>query len=237
MAGVTEDTVSDLLASYLRREGINALTQFTVDFPVSWGKPDIKLEDGGYFFGEAEWEGKEWEGFGEARDYLQAPNATGTFVITYPTKLKKELSQARLRRVKESRLSMYEPVLSKFEYRAAFLRIGQKTDMKTLDWEEIPHWFRMNIEAKKVSAADLGWTISILRQTAEELTRELKKNFGRKAFFLNPSLVIHQLRFPPILLPARKATITATMIPIPAPIHIQGKPSSSPFAPSPPKRW
>lgn len=50
---ITEDTVNDLMAQYLRQQDLNILSQQTIPFSGP-RKPDFGLRDGGLFYGEGE---------------------------------------------------------------------------------------------------------------------------------------------------------------------------------------
>jgi hypothetical protein len=63
---VTEDSVTDLMADYLRKSGIKAVAQISESFPSGRSQPDLEVTNGGLFWGEAKWEKDKWEGFGRA---------------------------------------------------------------------------------------------------------------------------------------------------------------------------
>jgi hypothetical protein len=112
----TEDSISDLMADYLRNNGIKTRTQISITSPGTRDQPDFQIDNGGTFVGEAKWEDKKWEGFGEARDYGQLPGINGSFLITYPNELRSEGSQARIGN------NVAESVLGGHTFSCAFLR-------------------------------------------------------------------------------------------------------------------
>lgn len=181
----TEDTITDLIAEYLRKKGINATTQITEKIKGITRKPDIKIENDGIFFGEAEWESNKWEGFGQARDFSLASIAAGSFLISYPDSLKEKIAQTRILDVP------IERVLGNYRYTVAFLRKEQPTDIKILRLEEIPKWIDENIHFLRKPKADVNEVISVLRQTARCLTNELKgidfPNLFRNVLGASPS--------------------------------------------------
>lgn len=164
---VTEDTVTDLIGGYLRDNGIDALTQITESTPQAYSQPDYKVENGGTFWGEAKWESKKWQGFGEARDYGQLPGAEGAFLISYPDELKNEgIQQGITGDIEDSSLGDYT-------YSCAFLRRDSPTDTTELELEEIPGWIESNIKEEREPYQDPEQVISVLRQMARRLNDEL----------------------------------------------------------------
>ncbi|RAW46889.1 hypothetical protein DQW50_00400 [Halorubrum sp. 48-1-W] len=165
---VTEDTITDLLAGYLRDEGIRALTQISDTYPSGRSQPDWEIKSGGVFWGEAKWESSKWQGFGEARDYGQLPGASGSFLISYPDKLKQEGIQRGLTG------DITESSLADYKYNCAFLRRDETTDMATLTLEEIPQWIKENTEERREAEADTDQVVDVLRQMARRLNEELQ---------------------------------------------------------------
>lgn len=164
----TEDSISDLMADYLRDHEINTRTQISISSPGTRDQPDFQIDNGGTFVGEAKWENKKWEGFGEARDYGQLPGVNGSFLITYPESLKNQGSQARLGD------DVAKSVLEGHTFSCAFLRRDEPTDMVQLSLEEIPKWIESNIKQEKNPEADPNEVVSVLRQTARRLNDELE---------------------------------------------------------------
>lgn len=164
----TEDSISDLMADYLRNNGIKTRTQISITSPGTRDQPDFQINNGGTFIGEAKWEDKKWEGFGEARDYGQLPGINGSFLITYPDELRSEGSQARIGN------NVAESVLGGHTFSCAFLRRDEPTDMVQLRLEKIPEWIESNIKQQKQPEADPNEVVSVLRQTARRLNDELE---------------------------------------------------------------
>lgn len=164
----TEDGVTDLMASYLRDNGIKTLTQISHSTPGTRSQPDFQIENGGTFLGEAKWDDKKWEGFGEARDYGQLTGISGSFLITYPTALKQEAAQSRLGE------NTSEQILSGHKFTCAFLRRDAPTDMATLELEQVPGWIESNIQQRRRPEPDPDEVVRVLRQTAHTLNEELQ---------------------------------------------------------------
>lgn len=165
---VTEDTITDLIAGYLRDNEIQALTQISDSYPTGRSQPDWEIKNGGLFWGEAKWEGNKWEGFGEARDYGQLPGASGSFLISYPDKLKNQGVQRGLTG------DLEESSLGEHKYECAFLRRDESTDMQTLSLSEIPSWIQDNIKERTEPEADTDQVVDVLRQMARRINKELE---------------------------------------------------------------
>jgi hypothetical protein len=164
----TEDGITDLMADYLRDNDLNVATQVSISTPGTRSQPDFQIKINGMtFVGEAKWEEKKWEGFGEARDYGQLPGIEGAFLISYPKKLKQEGGQARLTDTAKS-------VLSGHKFSCAFLRRDSPTDMVNLTLEEIPRWLESHIQNERKPEPDPDEVVSVLRQTAHRLNEELE---------------------------------------------------------------
>ena len=164
----TEDSITDLMAEYLRDNGIDARTQISISGPSTRSQPDLQISNGGTFVGESKWEDNKWKGFGEARDYSQLTGVEGAFLISYPNELKSEGAQSRLGE------NQTESILGSHKYEVAFLRRGEETDMDTLSLEEIPVWINSNIKQHKTPEADPEQVVDVLRQAAYTLNEELE---------------------------------------------------------------
>ncbi len=130
--------------------------------------------------GEGEWESKFWEGFVQARDYSVLPAAAGSFLIGYPERLRRTISQSRLGTVEPGLL------LGEASYSVAFLRPERPTDLRRgLSLEELPEWLREMIYEVRPPVQDIGQVVSLLRQTVAVLNRELVSSGLRPALFRN----------------------------------------------------
>lgn len=165
---VTEDGITDLMADYLRNSDIDTVTQVSISTSGTRSQPDFQVKNGGKFVGEAKWEDKKWEGFGEARDYSHLPGVSGSFLIAYPDALKQEATQSRIGD------NPAESILSGHKYSVAFLRRDAETDMATLELDEIPGWIESNIQRRREPQTDPEQVVDVLRQTAYELNDELQ---------------------------------------------------------------
>jgi len=166
----SENSVTDLFGEFLRSKGINAMTQRNVSFSDGRrGTVDFWVQNEGVFVGEAEWEETKWRGLAQAHDYLQTPEAQGTFLITYPENLKREMEQARLGKISP------EQILTKYKYSVAFLRRDKPTDLRSsLSLEDFSLWLENNIHKREIPKQDIAEVIRILQQSVNILTKELE---------------------------------------------------------------
>lgn len=168
MPRVTEDTINDLMASYLRTRGLSATTQETSPLPSDiTKKPDIWIFDEGSFPGEGEWERSRAEGFVQARDFSELLEARASFLIVYPEALRESVSRH------QSTSRSPEDMLRGHRYSVAFLRPGEPTDLRSLPLEGIAEWLRSRIHHQDAPIQEVDEVVRLLRATVEELTREL----------------------------------------------------------------
>lgn len=167
---VTEDTITDLVAGYLRNHGVNAVTQISNKAATGQrNQPDLEVTNGGLFYGEAKWESNKWQGFGEARDYGEEIAGTeGTFLITYPDEIRNQGIQTSFE------ADLAESSLGDYEFSVAFLRRDEPTDMQKVSLEELPEWIQSNIKQRSRPEADTDEVVDVLRQMARRLNNELE---------------------------------------------------------------
>lgn len=175
---VTEDTVTDRMADFLREQGINVDTWETAKLPNgNTMTSDLRVENGGVFYGEAEWKKSEPKGWAQAHNLSRCVGSSGSFLIVYPDKLKKEVKQKRL---PGDRLE----VLKGFKYKVAFLR-EDGTDLDTLSLSEIPSWIDENIHQQKTPQTNFDQIIETLDLTVRRLARELEESPNLPNLFKN----------------------------------------------------
>lgn len=167
---VTEDTVTDLIAGYLRNQGISAVTQISdTASGRTRNQPDLEVENSGLFYGEAKWESNKWEGFGEARDYgKEIAGTEGTFLIAYPDEIKNQGIQTSFDK------DLTESSLGNHDYSVAFLRRDEPTDMQEVSLQELPGWIDSNTKQRSEPEADTDEVVDVLRQMARRLNDELE---------------------------------------------------------------
>lgn len=167
---VTEDTITGLMAGYLRNHGIEAVTQISNKAAAGRrNQPDFEISNGGLFYGEAKWESNKWQGFGEARDYGEEIAGTeGTFLITYPDEIRNQGIQTSFQ------TDLAESSLGDYEFSVAFLRRDEPTDMQKVSLEELPEWIQSNIKQRATPEADTDEVVDVIRQMARRLNDELE---------------------------------------------------------------
>lgn len=168
MPTTTEESISDLVAEYLRNESFNAQREVSYT-GNNRGKPDLELvHDKSVFLGEAKWEDNKWEGFGQARDYGEYSDVSGSFLIIYPNELKQEIRQSRIGQ-DGSNIK-----LEGHDFRAAFLKNDEDTDMFRGDIAEFTTWLKNNLEDRGRRTTDSDEIIDIFDQMVQELRRDIE---------------------------------------------------------------
>ena len=164
-----ENSVTGLLAQYLREEDIDTNTFESLEIPGRGVKePDFVVRNQGTFYGEAKWENDYNQGIVEATEYQQAPTSNGTFVIAYPEALKEEIGQTRL-------AGDVESIFRNHEFPVTFLRRNGDTDMRKVSFEDLPGWLDSQIHERIEPRAEADEVVKVLRQTADTLTREVSE--------------------------------------------------------------
>lgn len=177
---VVEDTITQYFVEYLRGKGLNVDFKRSISLPGGRrGEPDLVITNSGIFYGEAEWEENDLKGFAQAHDYGTALDASGSFVVIYPKRLVEEATQLRLGKVSPER------ILSRYRYRVAFLRKGFQTDIRKLDLDEIPDWFKEHVFERKIRPPDISEVLLLLKQCVNILTAELGEPSRHPQLFRN----------------------------------------------------
>lgn len=162
VAAITEDTVNDLLASYLRDQGLNVTTQAQARVPRG-RKPDFELRDGLILYGEGEWVSSYDKGFGQAIDFGDILGASGYFLIGYPDELKD--------RVRQRRVTTASPavLLSGVTYKGIFKLRGEPASYVRGPLEELPEWLRQGLahQPRLPTATDF---VELMRDIVRSLT-------------------------------------------------------------------
>ena len=162
-----ENSVTGLIAQYLRQKNISANTFESLEIPGQGVKePDFAVHESGHFYGEAKWENEYNKGIVEATEYQQAPKANGTFAIAYPNDLKDAIQQQRL-------TDDVESILEGYNFPVTFLRKDGDTDMRTVSIKELPEWLNEQINEDTEPITEAEEVVKILRQAANALTREV----------------------------------------------------------------
>jgi len=143
MGDPTENTVNDLLASFLRNNGIKITTYPSTRITSARRTPDFEVLDGGIVYGEGEWVSKYIDGFNQAIEFGDIPGSTGYFLIGYPDDLKDSIRQQRLVTSKP------EALLSGVVFRGVFKIKGMPSSLFRGGVNEIADWIKTSIQKKR----------------------------------------------------------------------------------------
>lgn len=143
MGDPTENTINDLLANFLRNNGIKITTYPSTRIPSARRTPDFEVLDGGLVYGEGEWESKYIEGFNQAIEFGDIPGSIGYFLIGYPEELKDSIRQQRLVTSKP------EVLLSGVAFRGVFKIKGMPSSLFRGNITEIVDWIKSGIQRKR----------------------------------------------------------------------------------------
>jgi hypothetical protein len=166
---VTEDTVNDLMASFLRESGLNVTTQVSAQTTGTTRrrtKPDFELRDGAVLYGEGEWDSKYIDGFYQAIEFGDIGGASGYFLIGYPETLRKTIRQRRIGEISPASL------LGGIEYRGMLKIKGQKTSLFRGPLEELPEWLKAAVY-RKPKPPDANEFVQLMRDIVQDLTNLL----------------------------------------------------------------
>jgi len=175
MVDPTENTINDLMANFLRNNGIKITTQLSSRIVSGRRTPDFEVLNGGMVYGEGEWESKYIDGFNQAIEFGDIPGSIGYFLIGYPDKLKN--------RVKQQRLVTVDPavLLGNVTYRGVFKIKGVPSSLFRGNLEEIPNWIKVSIEKKR--REDPNEFVKLMGDIVEELTNYLPMKAEYPSFF------------------------------------------------------
>lgn len=162
MPEITENTVNDLLAAFLRDSDINVTTQPSVRAPRH-RTPDFELRNGAILYGEGEWWGSYDKGFAQAVDYGDIPGASGYFLVGYPDELRDRIRQRRLDTASPAVL------LRNVTYRAALKLKGEPISLFRGNLEELPKWLRDSLE-RRAPPPNAAEFVHLMRDIVRGLT-------------------------------------------------------------------
>ncbi len=165
MVEVTENTVNDLLAAYLRDHMLNVTTQPGVLVPRH-RTPDFELRNGSLIFGEGEWSSSYDRGMAQAVEYGDIPGAHGYFLIGYPDELRDRIRQRRIDTAAPSIL------LGEVTYRGMFKLKGEPASLFRGRLEAIPQWLRQAL-ARRPPPPDATEFVHVMRDIVRGLTEYL----------------------------------------------------------------
>ena len=162
---VTEDTVNDLMASFLRDQQLSITTQVSARAGLRGRrrtKPDFELRNGVILYGEGEWDSKYVDGYNQAIGFGDISGASGYFLIGYPEALRARIRQGRIDRVSPAVL------LRGVEYRGVLKIKGRPTSLFRGQLEQLPTWLKEAIE--KPRPPDPNEFVQLMRDIVRDLT-------------------------------------------------------------------
>lgn len=165
MPEVSENTVNDLMASYLREHGLSVTTQPSALAPRR-RTPDFELRNGVIVYGEGEWFSSYEKGVGQAVDYGDIPGASGYFIIGYPEELKDKIRQNRLGTASPDIL------LLGVTYRGMFKIKGEVTSLFRGGLSDIAPWIQESL-ARRPRPPDAAEFIHLMQDIVRGLTEFL----------------------------------------------------------------
>ena len=158
----TEGTVNTLMAEYLRSRGIEITAEISFQTENGRRQVDFRLQDGGDFYGEGEWQSSYVTGYNQAIEYGEITGAAGYFLIGYSDELESEIEQERLTDTDP------ETLLSGYDYRAMFKPRSEPPSLFEDSLEELPQFIR---EAKQEETIqDTDAYINLMRDIVSGLT-------------------------------------------------------------------
>lgn len=176
MGSVTENTINNLVADYLRKRGLQISSEYSGKTATGRNQPDFSVTDIGMVFGEGEWESSFLKGLKQAHDFNNLPGACGSFVIGYPDNMKVKVE----RKLKDT--TTPETVLSGFKFKGMLMMKGAKAELFQGDVSEVYDWLRDGILKRKRGENPAAF-ISIMRDMVERMTGYLPSSEEYPTFF------------------------------------------------------
>jgi len=165
MVDATENTVNDLMASYLRNNNIKVTTYPSARIPSGRRIPDFEVLNSGIFYGEGEWASKYIDGFNQAIEFGDIPGSSGYFLIGYPDEIKKNIKQRRLV------TSRPEVLLGGVTFRGVFKIKGMPPSLFRGGIDEIIDWLKSSIEKER--REDPSEFVKLMGEIVQGLTNYL----------------------------------------------------------------
>lgn len=173
---VTENTVNELVASYLQSRGLQISAEPSKTTPQGRAQPDFLLRNSGMVYGEGEWQRKFLSGYSQAHTYSRIPGAAGTFVVTYPDKMRDELA----RRLKDTQTPAI--VLRGFKFGGILMMKGAAADLFSGTIEQLHDWLEEGIRLRPRRENSSAF-ISMMREAVTGLSQFLPTSGDYPSFF------------------------------------------------------
>jgi type I restriction-modification system DNA methylase subunit len=159
----TEGTVNTQISEYLRSHGIEITAEVSFQTQNGRRQVDFRLQNGGDFYGEGEWQSSYITGYNQAIEYGEITGAAGYFLIGYPDELENEIEQERLVDTDP------ETLLSGHDYRAMFKPRNEPPSLFEGPLDELPQFIReAKEEEEKIEDTDAY--INLMRDIVSGLT-------------------------------------------------------------------
>ena len=176
MADVTENTVNELVASYLQGRGLQISAEPSKKTPQGRAQPDFLLRNSGMVYGEGEWQHKFLSGYSQAHNYSSIPGASGTFVVTYPDKMRDELS----RRMKDTQTPSV--LLRGFRFGGILMMKGAAADLFNGTIDQLHDWLAEGVHLRPRKENSSAF-ISVMREAVTGLSQFLPTSGDYPSFF------------------------------------------------------
>lgn len=176
MSEVTENTVNNLVADFLRGRDLQITTEYSGHSSYGRHQPDFSLRNSGFVFGEGEWESSFLKGLKQAHDFANIPGASGSFVIAYPDRIKDVIAK----RIRDT--STPGTLLQGFRFRGFLLMKGARAELFHGSIDEVVEWLRDGI-LHKPRKENAGAFVSLMRDIVEELSGYLPTSGEYPTFF------------------------------------------------------
>jgi len=163
----TEDTINDLIASFLRQKGLKVTTQVSASAYSGRKQPDFELSNGKIIYGEGEWNGSYLKGMTQAIEYGDIAGASGYFLLGYPESLRKRV------RSKQLQLINPEKIFGKTEFRGLLKLKNMPSSIFKGRAEEISKWIEDALS--EIHKKDPDEYVRIMRDIVQELSTYIEK--------------------------------------------------------------
>ena len=165
MTDPTENTVNELMASYLRSQGIEITGELSSKAASGRRQPDFELRNGKLVYGEGEWNSSYSKGMSQAIDYGDIPGSSGYFILGYPESLRRKIKQERIQTTEP------EELLSGVEYRGLLKLKDTPSSIFKGQLRDIPVWITDTLDKKPKK--DPEEYVRIMRDFVHDLSNYL----------------------------------------------------------------
>ena len=176
---MTENTLNDLVADYLRTDfDVDITTQAGARTPDGQRTPDFELHHRGkVFYGEGEWLHSYAKGLVQAIDYGDIPGASGYFLLGYPDSAKDWLSKRRISTASPADL-LKDLTLEKCLFKVEMKR----ADVRRVRISDVASWFGSVLSAEPL-APESDEFKSLMYSVVDSLTDYLPSVKGGARLF------------------------------------------------------